>query len=155
MVKASSLVRAVCVNSSRLTLPLASESVSAGFPSPADDYIDIGIDLNQELIRHPSSTFFLNVSGDSMTGAGIQDGDLLIVDRGIDPYPGQVVVALVDGAFTLKRLTRHREQLYLEADHPKFPPLDLSTYEDVQIWGVALYSIHNLNNISLSPWCKR
>lgn len=92
----------------RLSLPLASEQVAAGFPSPADDYIDVGIDLNEQLIRHPSSTFFLRVSGDSMTGAGIHHGDLLVVDRSLEPCPGRVVVAVLDGAFTLKRLARHR-----------------------------------------------
>ena len=88
---------------SRLALPLAGERVAAGFPSPAEDYVDVGIDLNEQLIRHPTSTFFLHVSGHSMTDAGIHDGDLLVVDRSLDPRPGQVVVAVLDGAFTLKR----------------------------------------------------
>ena len=91
-----------------LSLPLASDQVAAGFPSPADDYIEVGIDLNEQLIRHPSSTFFLRVSGDSMTGAGIHHGDLLVVDRSLDPRPGRVVVAVLDGSFTLKRLARYR-----------------------------------------------
>ena len=75
-----------------LRLPLAGATVAAGFPSPADDYIDSGIDLNEVLIRHPSSTFFLRVSGDSMVEAGIQDGDLLVVDRSLEPRPGLIVV---------------------------------------------------------------
>ena len=96
-----------------LSLPLASDQIAAGFPSPADDYIDVGIDLNEQLIRHPSSTFFLRVSGDSMTGAGIHHGDLLVVDRSLDPRPGRVVVAVLDGAFTLKRLARYCGHLRL------------------------------------------
>ena len=96
---------------SRLTLPLAGERVAAGFPSPADDYVEVGIDLNEQLIHHPTSTFFLRVSGDSMLGAGIHDGDLLVVDRSLDARPGRVVVAVLDGAFTLKRLVRHRGRL--------------------------------------------
>ncbi len=133
-----------------LVLPLAGECISAGFPSPADDYIDIGIDLNKQLIKHPTSTFFLRVSGDSMTGAGIQNGDLLIVDRGLDPHPGHIVVAILDSSFTLKRLTYHRGVPSLEADNPQYPPIDLRNHHNVEIWGVAIYSIHNLNCSRLS-----
>ena len=130
---------------SRLSLPLAGERVAAGFPSPADDYyVEVGIDLNEQLIRHTTSTFFLRVSGESMTGAGIHDGDLLVVDRSLDPRPGRVVVAVLDGAFTLKRLVRHRGRLRLEAAHPNYPPLELHRCGDVQIWGVAVHVIHPL-----------
>ena len=128
----------------RITLPLASECVAAGFPPPADDYIDVGIDLNEQLIRHPSSTFFLHVSGNSMSDAGIHDGDLLVVDRSLEPRPGKVVVAVLDGAFTLKRLVRHRGRLRLEAAHPDYPPLELHRCGEVQIWGVAIHVIHAL-----------
>jgi DNA polymerase V len=127
-----------------LLLPLAGERVAAGFPSPADDYVEVGIDLNDQLIRHPLSTFFLRVSGDSMLGAGIHDGDLLVVDRSLEPRPGRVVVAVLDGAFTLKRLARHRGQLRLEAANPDYPPLELHRCGDVQIWGVAIHVIHPL-----------
>ena len=129
---------------SRLTLPLAEERVAAGFPSLADDYVDVGIDLNEQLIRHPTSTFFLHVSGESMTDAGIHDGDLLVVDRSLDPRPGQVVVAVLDGAFTLKRLMHHRGRLRLEAAHPDYAPLELHRCGEVQIWGVAIHVIHPL-----------
>ena len=142
------------VEQSQSRLPLAGECVSAGFPSPADDYIDVGIDLNEQLIQHPISTFFLRVSGDSMIGAGIYDKDLLVVDRSLDPRPGLIVIAILDGSFTLKRLTRHRGILYLEAEHPNYPPLDLRNYSDIQIWGVAVYSIHDLNHSSSSPWFR-
>ncbi len=129
---------------SSLVLPLAGESISAGFPSPADDYLEVGIDLNKQLISHPASTFFLRVSGHSMNGAGINDGDLLVVDRSLDPHPGNIVIAILDGAFTLKRLTRHLGELRLEAENPDYPPLKLNNYGEVQIWGVATYSIHTL-----------
>ena len=129
---------------SRLTLPLAGERVAAGFPSPADDYVEVGIDLNEQLIHHPTSTFFLRVSGDSMLGAGIHDGDLLVVDRSLDARPGRVVVAMLDGAFTLKRLVRHRGRLRLEAANSAYPPLELHRCGDVQIWGVAIHVIHPL-----------
>lgn len=128
----------------RLALPLANGRVSAGFPSPADDYVDVGIDLNEQLIRHPSSTFFLRVSGDSMTGAGIHDGDLLVIDRSLNPKPGRIVVAVLDGAFTLKRLMRDRRGLLLEAANPAYPTLDLRDCAEVQIWGVAIHVIHPL-----------
>ena len=128
----------------RLSLPLAGERVAAGFPSPADDYVEVGIDLNEQLIRHPISTFFLRVSGDSMIGAGIHDGDLLVVDRSLEPRPGRVVVAVLDGAFTLKQLVRRQGRLRLEAAHPNYPPLDLHRCGDVQIWGVAIHVIHPL-----------
>ena len=125
-------------------LPLATSTLAAGFPSPADDYIDVGIDLNEALIRHPSSTFFLRVSGDSMVDAGIQHGDLLVVDRSLEPRPGLIVVAVLDGAFTLKRLVRHCSRLRLEAANSAYPPLELHQCGDVQIWGVAIHVIHAL-----------
>ena len=128
----------------RRLIPLASSTVAAGFPSPADDYIDVGIDLNETLIRHPSSTFFLRVSGDSMVEAGIQHGDLLVVDRSLEARPGHVVVAVLDGAFTLKRLARHQGRLRLEAANSAYPPLELHHCGDVQIWGVAIHAIHSL-----------
>ena len=128
----------------RLSLPLAGERVAAGFPSPADDYVEVGIDLNDQLIRHPTSTFFLRVSGESMLGAGIHDGDLLVVDRSLDPRPGRVVVAVLDGEFTLKRLVQHQGRLRLEAANPAYPPLELHRCGDVQIWGVAIHVIHPL-----------
>ena len=131
---------------SPLSLPIANESISAGFPSPADDYLDIGIDLNEQLIRNPESTFFLRVSGHSMTNAGINDGDLVIIDRSIDPTPAHIVVAIVEGNFTLKRLTLRDEKLYLEAANSDYSPIDITLYQDVQIWGVAIYSIHNLKS---------
>tara|TARA_Y100001968_G_scaffold110290_1_gene99840 strand:+ start:14867 stop:15319 length:453 start_codon:yes stop_codon:yes gene_type:complete len=136
---------------SSLSLPIANECISAGFPSPADDYLDIGIDLNEQLIRNPESTFFLRVSGHSMTGAGINDGDLLIIDRSIDPKPGRIVVAILDGSFTLKRLVLRCKKVYLEAANPDYPSIDITLYQNVQIWGVAIYSIHDLKSISETP----
>ena len=135
--------------------PVSIECVSAGFPSPAEDYLDLGIDLNEHLIENPISTFFLKVSGHSMNEAGIQDGDLLIIDRSIDPQPGQVVIAIMDGEFTVKRLRLHENNLYLEAENPDYPSLDLRNYNDVQIWGVAIYSIHSLGISSKPAWLKR
>ena len=142
------------INRLPLARPLLLENVTAGFPSPAEDYIDIGIDLNEQLIENPSSTFFLRVSGQSMTGAGIYNGDLLIVDRSLNARPGQIVIAILDGAFTVKQLTYHQGQIYLEAHHPNYPPIDLRNYGEVQIWGVAIYAIHNLKASPLSKWSQ-
>ena len=133
------------VSRKSVLLPLVYESVSAGFPSPAESYIDTNIDLNEELINHPASTFFLRVKGNSMKNAGIQDGDLLIVDRSLDAKPGHIVVAILDGSFTVKKLTYRKNIPYLEAENSNYPPLDLRHYENIQIWGVAIYSIHTLN----------
>ena len=125
-----------------LHLPLAGERVAAGFPSPADDYVEVGIDLNDQLIRHPTSTFFLRVSGDSMTGAGFRRRSA--GGEAARPQAGRVVVAVLDGGFTLKRLVRHQGRLRLEAANPNYPPLELEGCGDMQIWGVAIHVIHPL-----------
>jgi len=130
-------------SSKRLFL-LATETISAGFPSPAEDYIELGIDLNKYLIKNPISTFFLRVSGNSMNNAGIYNNDLLIIDRSINPNPGHIVVALLDGEFTLKRLIKEKDNYYLKADKENYPAINLYEYTDIQIWGVAIYSIHKL-----------
>ena len=131
------------VSSTRL-FPIATETISAGFPSPAEDYIELGIDLNKYLIKRPISTFFLRVSGNSMNNAGIYNNDLLIIDRSINPNPGHIVVALLDGEFTLKRLIKKENNYYLKADKENYPTINLYEYIDIEIWGVATYSIHEL-----------
>ncbi len=133
---------------SRILIPLAGETISAGFPSPAEDYIELGIDLNKHLIKNPISTFFLRVSGNSMTNAGIYNNDLLIIDRSINPVPGHIVVAILDGEFTLKRLVKDRDDYYLKADKENYPSINLNNYIDIEIWGVAIYSIHNLKKLN-------
>ena len=129
---------------SSLLIPLVKETICAGFPSPAEDYIELGIDLNKYLIKNPISTFFLRVSGNSMNNAGIYNNDLLIIDRSINPNPGHIVVALLDGEFTLKRLIKKKDNYYLKADKENYPAINLYEYVDIQIWGVAIYSIHEL-----------
>ena len=123
---------------SPLLIPLAKESISA------EDYIEMGIDLNKTLIKNPISTFFLRVSGNSMINAGIHNNDLLIIDRSINANPGHIVVAILDGEFTLKRLIKESDNYYLKADNADYPAIDLYQYNNVQIWGVAIYSIHKL-----------
>ena len=135
-------------DSSKLLIPFAKETISAGFPSPAEDYIELGIDLNKHLIKNPISTFFLRVSGNSMNNAGIYNNDLLIIDRSINPHPGHIVVAILDGEFTLKRLIKEKDNYYLKADKENYPAISLYEYVDIQIWGVAIYSIHKLHKLT-------
>ena len=122
--------------------PLLASRVEAGFPSPADDYVERSLDLNEELIQHPAATYFLRAGGCSMQGAGIHDGDLLIVDRSINPEPGMVVVAVVDGEFTVKRLARGDAGLMLIAEHPDYKPIPIGPDTDVRTWGVVTSVIH-------------
>ncbi len=126
----------------RVVRPLLASRVEAGFPSPADDHVERSLDLNEELIPHPAATFFLRAGGSSMLGAGIHDGDLLVVDRALDAAPGRVVVAVVDGEFTVKRLTRTPRGLTLTAEHPGYPPIACGPETEVSIWGVVRSVIH-------------
>ncbi|MCH2162745.1 MAG: translesion error-prone DNA polymerase V autoproteolytic subunit [Phycisphaerales bacterium] len=122
--------------------PLLASRIEAGFPSPADDYVDRTLDLNEELITRPAATFFLRAGGRSMQGAGIHDGDLLVVDRSISPRPGLVVVAVVNGEFTVKRLRQTSEGLVLAPEHPGYKPIVLGPDLDAWTWGVVTYVIH-------------
>ena len=124
-------------------IPLLSDSVSAGFPSPADEYTEENIDLNEHLISNPFSTFFLRVKGDSMINAGIKDKDLIIVDRSLIAKPGNIIIAMVDGEFTIKRLSIKNDELYLKAENHNYPDFRFKNHIDVQIWGVVIYSIHS------------
>ena len=128
----------------RRAIPLLADSVSAGFPSPADDYTEENIDLNEHLIRNPFSTFFLRVKGDSMINSGIHDKDLIIVDKSLNPTPGNIVIAMIDGEFTVKRFSIKNNKLYLKAENRNYPDFNLEDYSDVHIWGVVIYSIHTL-----------
>ena len=126
----------------RFRIPLLNDSVSAGFPSPADDYTEENIDLNEHLISNPFSTFFLRVKGDSMINAGIKDKDLIIVDKSLIAKPGNIIIAMIDGEFTIKRLSIKNDELYLKAENNNYPDFRFKNHIDVQIWGVVIYSIH-------------
>jgi DNA polymerase V len=116
----------------------------SGFPSPADSYIEPSLDLNQQLIRHPSATFIMRVQGDSMESAGIQEGDLLVVDRALQPIPGKVVIAAVDGELTVKRLMQYSGQFWLQPDNPSYRPIALNDENECFVWGVVAHVIHSL-----------
>jgi len=132
------------VSLKKINIPLLANSVSAGFPSPADDYTEENIDLNEHLLRNPFSTFFLRVKGDSMINSGIHDKDLIIVDKSLTPKPGNIVIAMIDGEFTVKRLLINNNQLYLKAENHNYPDFKFEEHNDIQIWGVVIYSIHHL-----------
>lgn len=128
----------------RFSAALFSHSVRAGFPSPADDYAAEALDLNEYLIAHKEATFFLRAKGLSMTGAGIQDGDLLVVDRSLNPAHRRVVIAVVDGEFTVKRLDKRGGKIRLLAENPDFAPIDFQDGQELQIWGVVTSVIHRM-----------
>jgi DNA polymerase V len=117
--------------------------VSAGFPSPAGDYLERSLDLNERLVPRPAATFFIRVRGDSMTGVGILDGDLLIVDRSCRPKSGDVVVAIVNGHFTVKLFVKTNEGAWLKAANPAYQPIALTADTDAEIWGVVTYAVHS------------
>ena len=121
--------------------PLYASAVAAGFPSPADDFIEGALDLNEHLIAHPAATFMVRVEGSSMTGAGIFSGDLLIVDRSLESRSGHIVVAVVNGEMTVKRLIKAGTGWLLKAEHPDYPPTLLGVDNECSIWGVVTGSV--------------
>ncbi|PXX96307.1 LexA family protein [Halomonas sp. LBP4] len=122
--------------------PLALTRVGlSGFPSPAQDYEGRTLDLNERLVKHPSATFFMSVTGDSMVRLGIHEGDLLLVDRSIDPRPGHILVALVDGEITVKRYELLGNRPHLCSGNPRYAPIPLDNL-DCQVWGVVRSVIH-------------
>ena len=121
-----------------LFIPLGAAKVSAGFPSPAADYEDTRLDINDYLVRNPVSTFFFPVQGDSMQGAEIFDGDILVVDRSIKACHGQIVVAFVDGERLVKRLHNRYGRVALVAENPAYPPLEIRGEMELVIWGVVV-----------------
>ena len=125
-------------------LPLYLSPVTAGFPSPAEDYVDRKLDLHEYLVHNRAATFFLRAQGDSMLGAGIHDGDLLIVDRSIEAGHDRVVIAALDGELTVKRLVRRRGRVLLAPENPDYPEFDITEREYVHIWGVVTYVVHKL-----------
>lgn len=129
---------------STLSLPLIGTPISCGFPSPADEYIENSLDLNQHLIQKPAATFFIRAKGDSMIGAGIHSGDLLIIDRSVSPRHNHIVVAVVNGEFTLKRLYQKDGQVRLLPENPAHAPIEIPSGASLEIWGIAVHCVHSL-----------
>jgi DNA polymerase V len=123
---------------------LLRKAVPAGFPSPADDYVEQRLSLDEHLIRHRESTFFMRVSGESMRGLGIYDGDLLVVDRALPATHGSVVIAVLDGEFTVKQLLHTPEGQVLRAAHPAYADTRIGPEQEFSVWGVVSWNVHKL-----------
>lgn len=127
-----------------LELPLMENSVKAGFPSPAEDFTEISIDLNIELLKNPSSSFFCRVSGDSMQDIGICDGDLLIIDKSLEPKDGKVSVCYIDGEFTLKKIKTEKDCCWLVPANKNYKPIKVTADNEFIVWGIVTYVIKSL-----------
>jgi DNA polymerase V len=127
-----------------LERPLISPGISAGFPSPAMDFEDLSIDLNKHLIQHPSSTFYGRVKGQSMKDAGIDDGDLLVIDKSLEPKNGKIAVCFVDGEFTIKRIKIEKDCCWLMPANDKYKPIQVTADNDFLIWGIVVHVIKSL-----------
>lgn len=133
-----------CLRGHDIRVPFVLWRVDAGFPSPAEDAVEASLDLNELLLPRPAATFLMRVQGCSMTEAGIDDGDLVVVDRSLVARPGDVVIACWRGEMTIKRLGRLEGRLCLLPDNPAFAPLPVESEADLDVWGVVTYAIHAL-----------
>ncbi len=136
--------RVIDAGTSLLTVLISPVLVAAGYPSPAQDYFDGRIDLNEHLIKDITSTYVVRVAGDSMEGSGISDGDELIVNRALEPRDGSVVVAVLDGELTVKRLRLTAAGVVLQADNPRYPDIHVPALSELVIWGVATRCLHHV-----------
>jgi DNA polymerase V len=130
-------------NSSK-RLKLYSSRIPAGFPSPADDFLEKELDLNELLVRNPAATFLVRVRGESMKNAGIFDGDIIVVDRTVEPDDGKVVLGVLNGEFTVKRIDKKNGRLFLMPENPKFDPIEINEAMEFHVWGVVTYCLHRL-----------
>ena len=128
---------------SELHLPYADQGIRAGFPSPAQDYMDLSIDLNRELIRNPSATFYGRVKGDSMQDAGVSEGDVLVIDKSLEPQDGDMAVCFLDGEFTLKFIQLEKDVIWLIPANEAYEPIRVTAENDFLIWGIVTYTIKN------------
>lgn len=127
--------------STELELPFVETGISAGFPSPADDFIELTIDLNKFLVKHKDTTFFARVKGHSMKNAGIYDGDLLVIDKSLAPQDGKIAICQIDGEFTVKRIKIEKEIVWLIAENEEYKPIKVTPENELMIWGIVIHSI--------------
>ena len=120
---------------------LVEQGISAGFPSPADDFKEVRISLDKELVKNKEATFYAKVSGDSMVGAGLDDGDLLVIDRSLSPENGKIAICFIDGDFTVKRIKKEKNKLFLMPQNKKYKPIEIKEENELIIWGVVEYVI--------------
>lgn len=128
-------------DSSPLEIVLAQTGISAGFPSPADDFKEFKISLDKTLVKNKEATFYAKVSGQSMVGAGIDDGDLLVVDKSLDPKNNNIAVCFIDGEFTVKRLKVSGSDVYLQPENPSFKAIKVTDESNFQVWGIVTHVI--------------
>jgi DNA polymerase V len=128
-------------NSSKIELPFFDVGISAGFPSPADDFIELTIDLNREFIKHKDTTYFARVKGHSMKNVGITDGDLLIIDKSLEPQNNKIAVCQIDGEFTVKRIKIEKDIVWLIAENEDYEPIKVTPENNFMIWGIVIHSI--------------
>ena len=126
---------------SELELPFVDAGIKAGFPSPADDFIELSIDLNKEYIKNRDTTFYAKVKGDSMKNAGIFDGDLLIIDKSLEPQNNKIAICQIDGEFTVKRIKVTKEEVFLMPENKLFDPIKVTEENQLIIWGIVTYVI--------------
>lgn len=126
---------------SPLSLPYVESGISAGFPSPADDFLDLSLDLNKELIKNKSSTFYGRVKGESMKDVGINNGDLLIIDKSLEATNGKIAVCYIDGEFTVKRIKIEKNVCWLVAENEDYAPIKVTAQNDFLIWGIVIHVI--------------
>lgn len=124
--------------------PFIEQGIKAGFPSPAEDFLDISIDLNKELIKNPSATFYGRVKGDSMKDAGIDHGDLLIIDKSLEPRDGKIAVCFIDGEFTIKRIKLEKDFCWLMPENKKYKPIKVTEDNDFVVWGIVVHIIKTI-----------
>lgn len=133
---------------SQVALPYADEGVRAGFPSPAQGFMESAIDLNRDLVLHPESTFYARVKGESMRDAGVGDGDILVVDKSIDLFDGDMAVCILNGEFTVKFVERHTDHVLLVPANPDFQPIYVGEGDSFEVWGVVTYVIRKMRGWS-------
>ena len=130
------------IDKEQFAVPFAQAGVRAGFPSPAQDYMLDSIDLTTALVNHPATTFCARVDGDSMVDANVYDGDILVVDRSLEPANGNMAVCFIDGEFTLKYIDIRKDGLYLRPANPDYPDIKVESESEFRVWGIVTYSIH-------------
>ena len=123
---------------------LVGQGVSAGFPSPADDFKEVRISLDKELVKNKDATFYARVSGDSMIEAGLDDGDLIVIDRSLDPENGKIAVCFIDGDFTVKRIKKEKNKLYLIPENKRYKTIEINEGDELIIWGIVEYVIKKI-----------
>lgn len=127
--------------SSTLPLQFADEGIRAGFPSPAQDYMEQAIDLNKEIVKHPASTFYGRVVGNSMSGEGIDDGDILVIDKSLELIDGDLAVCFINGEFTVKRVKLEKDFAWLVPSNPDYQPIKVTKDDEFTIWGIVTYTV--------------